>query len=64
MEGFYTGMRFIEIAQYFHIKNSVTDQVSLINQSQYITTHHSVLYTYLLGNFTKIINPNVGYIYL
>ena len=51
---------FIEIAQYFHIKNSVTDQVSLINQSQYITTHHSVLYTYLLGNFTKIINPNVG----
>lgn len=51
---------FDELAQYFHIENYLSNSVKLIDQSQYITKHHSVLYTYLLGNFAKIININIG----
>lgn len=49
-----------QLAQYMHIPTALIASVMPLNRAQYITTHHSVLYTYLLGWFSKIINVNIG----
>ena len=53
-----------ELAQYWKIDNLQSHDVILINQNQLITAHHPVLYTYLIGIFSKFININIGlYVY-
>ena len=53
-----------ELAQYWQIDNLQSHDVILINQNQLITAHHPVLYTYLIGIFSKFININIGlYVY-
>lgn len=54
----------LELAQFHGIKNSLSNSVQLINSTQLITKHHPVLYTYLIGFFSKFVNINIGlYIY-
>ena len=50
----------LELAQYLKMPNQLTNDVTLLNANQLITSHHSILYTYLLGIFSKIININIG----
>lgn len=50
----------IQLSQYLHIFTNVTKEVTTVTNPQYITTHHSVLYTYLLGWFSKIVDVNIG----
>lgn len=50
----------IQLAQFLKLDNIITSGVKLINENQLITSHHSVLYTYILGIFSKFININIG----
>lgn len=50
----------VQLAQFYHYPTQVTQEVTTLSNPQYITTHHSVIYTYLLGWFSKIINVNIG----
>lgn len=53
-----------ELAEFWGISNSQSMSVILRDPTQLITSHHPVLYTYLIGCFSKFININVGlYLY-
>ncbi len=62
--GFLNADSLFELAQYWKFDNLASKDVVLINQNQLITAHHPVLYTYLIGMFSKFININIGlYVY-
>lgn len=53
-----------ELAEFWGMHNKQSMDVILKNSSQLITSHHPVLYTYLIGYFSKFININIGlYLY-
>ena len=49
-----------ELAEFLGIDNAQSHDVILKNTSQLITSHHPVLYTYIIGIFSKIGNINFG----
>lgn len=54
----------LELAQFYGFSNIYSSSVLLINTKQLITAHHPIIYTYLIGFFSKFININIGlYIY-
>lgn len=45
-----------QILQYFHLPNAVTDSAILLNPEQYITAHHPVPHTLMIGAFLELGN--------